>query len=149
MKNNYYLVLSSATFLIPVVIFLLKYCFINTAVAVARDSILLEAILVVCLTVNFILSVAFWYNPVKYSVIHIVDAFFARLSLLCFSIYILIIKQYSLINKFTVLMFMFKSIKYYLKGAQYSSQMWCCINHIYNHLCFHIYISFASLFAFI
>jgi hypothetical protein len=52
-----------------------------------------EYILANLLIINMILSLLFWYNPIKNGFIHTIDAFFARVSVICFLIYIVFLKK--------------------------------------------------------
>ena len=91
------------------------------------------------LLANFATSIAFWMNPIQKSFLHTVDSFFAKLSLLAFTVYMMFIKGatsrdrflYVLVLSFTVIMAFFSNIS--------SRSEWACTGHILCHFVFHIF----------
>ena len=98
--------------------------------------------------VNFLLSVAFWMNPVKLSWTHWVDAVFAKISILAFTIYIMFIKPiesrrkiaYTIAISYVAIMAFFSNV--------YSKEEWVCRDHVMSHFAFHVFASMGTLFAF-
>jgi hypothetical protein len=99
-------------------------------------------------SINFILSLMFWMNPVKQSWIHRIDAAFAKISLLMFTTYIMFIKSvgsrrkfaYTIALSFVAIMAFFSNI--------FSRQEWLCHEHVMSHFAFHVFASTGTLFAF-
>jgi hypothetical protein len=98
---------------------------------------------------NLILSILFWKNPIQKSIIHKVDAFFARSSIFIFSFYILFIKNTLFQNKIYYLFFLLLSMKFFYDGSYYSQKNWCCYNHIFHHMFFHLFIGIGVSYTFI
>ena len=91
------------------------------------------------LLANFATSIAFWMNPIQKSFLHTVDSFFAKLSLLVFTAYMMFIKGtssrhrflYAVVLSFTGIMAFFSNI--------FSRSEWACTGHILCHFVFHIF----------
>lgn len=102
--------------------------------AIIRNKLLSALVLA-----NFATSIAFWMNPIQKSFLHTVDSFFAKLSLLVFTVYMMFIKGatsrdrflYVLVLSFTVIMAFFSNI--------FSRSEWTCTEHILCHFVFHIF----------
>ncbi len=107
-----------------------------------------ENYLIGLVSVNFILSVMFWMNPVKQSWIHRIDAIYAKISLLAFTLYIMFIKSissrrklaYTIALSFVVIMAFFSD--------EFSKKEWLCRDHVMSHFAFHVFASVGTLFAF-
>ena len=138
MKNNYYLVCSSFL-LIGSNIFYIDFSNIFSV----------NNFLITLLANNFILSILFWKNPIQKSIIHKMDAFFARFSIFIFSFYILFIKNNIIQNKIYYLFFLLLSMRFFYNGSYYSQKNWCCSNHILNHMLFHLFIGIGVSYSFI
>jgi len=108
-----------------------------------------ESFLVALLTINIILSLLFWTNPIKHSYMHFYDALFARISFIAFSVYILFIKDIEYQIKFLFLIILFSSFIMIYYSNKHSKQNWCSNNHIGCHAIFHFLISIGCCFAFI
>lgn len=99
-------------------------------------------------SINFILSVMFWMNPVKGSLIHRIDAAFAKISLIMFTTYIMFIKTigsrrklaYTIALSYVTIMAFFSNI--------FSRLDWVCRDHVMSHFAFHVFASTGTLFAF-
>ena len=99
-------------------------------------------------SINFILSVMFWMNPVKQSWIHRIDAAFAKVSLLMFTTYIMFIKSVSSRRKFAyIIALSFVAIMAFFSDV-FSKQEWLCHEHVMSHFAFHVFASTGTLFAF-
>lgn len=138
MFNNYVLCKSSFLFLLPIKFYFYK-----------KENKTIENTLAILLTINFLLSFIFWYNPIYKSKIHKIDAIFAKISLVSFTIYILFVKNNKIYSKLLGLLLLNNAIKFYVKGTKYLSIEWCSPLHIYNHFLFHIFISMCCFFAFL
>lgn len=107
-----------------------------------------ERYLIGLVSINCILSVMFWMNPVKQSWIHRIDAAFAKISLLAFTTYIMFIKSvgsrrkfaYTIALSYVVIMAFFSNV--------YSRLEWVCRDHVMSHFAFHVFASTGTLFAF-
>ena len=97
---------------------------------------------------NFILSCIFWCNPIKHNVVHKLDGFMAKISFALFSLYIVFIKQASLLYKLAYIVHMSLTLFFFIISDYYSNKEWCCDNHIYMHLYFHIMIAIGIMYAF-
>jgi hypothetical protein len=80
-----------------------------------------------------ILSLLFLCNPVKNGLIHTIDAFFARVSVICF------VKKNSSLVKIIFYTLFLIGIFMFLCGDKESSK---------NHMCFHLFLSLVACFAF-
>jgi hypothetical protein len=105
-----------------------------------------------CLTglvlINFALSVMFWMNPVKLSWTHWVDAVFAKMSLLMFTIYVMFMKPIGTRRKFAfTIALSFVAIMAFFSNV-YSRLDWVSCDHIMSHFAFHVFASTGTLFAF-
>ena len=99
--------------------------------------------------VNFLLSVAFWMNPVKLSWTHWVDAVFAKISLLMFTIYIMFMKPIGSRRKFAfTIALSYVAIMAFFSNV-YSRLEWTCHKHIMSHFAFHVFATMGTLFAFV
>lgn len=65
----------------------LSSCLLLLNFALIRNKLLAALLLA-----NFATSIAFWMNPIQKSFLHTVDSFFAKLSLLIFTAYMMFIK---------------------------------------------------------
>ena len=90
---------------------------------------------------NIFLTILFWKNPIKHSVMHKVDALSARISLLSFTIYIVFAKHIFLISSYFILFFIGMGLFY--GSNKESSKHWCSKNHILYHMCFHLFMCLA------
>lgn len=106
-----------------------------------------ENYLIGLVSINFVLSVLFWMNPVKHSWIHRIDAAFAKISLIMFTTYIMFIKTigsrrklaYTIALSFVAIMAFFSDV--------FSKQEWLCHEHVMSHFAFHVFASAGALFA--
>ena len=134
--NSFYLSLSTLFLFFPIIIFLYNEKKTNW-----------ETILALLLLINIILSFSFWINPIEKSTIHIYDGFFAKISYILFTIYILFIKEIDykirivslIILLLTLIMFYYSNIK---------SKKWCSNQHIVYHFIFHLVSSMGCSIAF-
>jgi len=108
-----------------------------------------EKFLSILFLINFLLSFLFWYHPVKDSIIHNLDAFFVKFSILCVFIYITFIKQIDIFYQFIFygMFCIFYSLAIISDAC--SKKEWCSIEHIIYHFCMHIIGITGSYIAFI
>ena len=102
-----------------------------------------EYVLASFLIVTIIFSQLFWYNPIKYSTIHKLDAIIAKIVILSFILY-------TLIYKFKigfVIVLLAVVISFYFSNY-YSNQEWCCNKHIFYHGLLHIFCFIATFYTF-
>ena len=150
--NNYhFLCLTTLFFFLPLVAFLLKilgvFNITNFLPVYMSEFITIEYFLVGLILINIIMSLLFWSNPVDGSVIHILDGFFAKFSLIIFVFYTLFYKQlsnYAIIVYLGILLIslMFAGLSHY-----YSSQEWCSNLHVIFHGCMHFFFSLGVIMA--
>lgn len=108
-----------------------------------KKYILFEYILVSLLPFTVLFSQLFWYNPVRNSLIHKIDAIIAKLVISSFILYTLIYKfNFSYLIILTII---FTSFYY---SNNYSSKNWCCNNHLFYHGLLHIFCFISTFYAF-
>lgn len=131
-ENYNFLLLTNSLLLYSII-----YFFTNNTV-----HTLIEYILVSLLPFTIFFSQLFWINPIRYSIIHKIDAFIAKIVISSFIIYTLIYKyNFSYI---ILLYFIFLSFYY---SNYYSSKKWCCNNHLFFHGLLHIFCFIATFYA--
>ena len=109
-----------------------------------KKYILFEYILVSLLPFTVLFSQLFWYNPVRNSLIHKIDAIIAKLVISSFILYTLIYKfNFSYLIILTII---FTSFYY---SNHFSSKNWCCNNHLFYHGLLHIFCFIATFYAFV
>lgn len=136
--SNQYLLLSSLLVLLPLSLFYMK-----------TDKNKYHYILANLLIINMILSILFWSNPVKQGLIHKIDAVFARISLICFLLYIIFLQEICILYQALSFILFFTGIFMFSNGDKESSKNWCSKSHINYHMCFHLFVYLAACFAFL
>ena len=136
--SNPYLLFSSLFVLLPLSFFYFK-----------EDKNNYEYFLALLLIINLILSLLFWSNPIKQGLIHKIDAFFARVSLICFILYIIFLKNTTNSCKTIFLIISSIGIAMFLYGDKESSKDWCSKNHTNCHMFFHTFAFIAACCAFV
>jgi len=104
---------------------------------------IIEYILVSLLPFTIFFSQLFWINPIRYSVIHKIDAFIAKIVISSFIIYTIIYKY----NFSYIILLHFILLSFYYSNY-YSSKKWCCNNHLFFHGLLHIFCFIATFYAF-
>jgi hypothetical protein len=139
MNNHKILVFSSSFFIAP---FLYLYLFI-------QNPNPYEIVLSILLLCNLFFSVLFWNNPVKFSLLHTLDKYFVRLSVIAGFVYISLIKDIEYYNKymFYVLYFLFMVLA--KLSTIESDKVWCSDMHIFYHFLLHTIGISGSYIAFI
>lgn len=150
--NNYhFLCLTTLFFLLPLIAFLLKklgvFNITNFLPVYMSEFITIEYLLVGLILINIIMSLLFWSNPVDGSVIHILDGFFAKFSLITFVFYTLFYKQLSTYAIIVYLGILFVSLIFAGLSHYYSSQEWCSNLHVIFHGCMHFFFSLGVIMA--
>lgn len=138
MENNHYLIGSTLLFGIPLMGFFLK-----------ENKNNMEYLLSFLLLINVVCSSLFWYCPNIGSTMHYLDGYFGRLSLLLFSIYTIWLKPEGWFFKLFFIFFLLVAMLLFSYSSYYSFKEWCCDNHIFCHIWFHLFISAGCLIAFI
>jgi hypothetical protein len=134
MENHELLVCSSFLFLIPVYLL----------ICISQKGTY-EFLLMFLVSCNFLFSVLFWSNPVKFSKQHIWDAFFARLTGIYIFLYVVCLKGFSLLHKLTFFLNLMSTMILIYFSDYYSSMFWCSQEHVYSHFAFHLLIIFGTL----
>jgi hypothetical protein len=98
---------------------------------------------------NAILSLLFWHDPIKNSIIHKLDSFLVRVSVVAVFIYIACIKQI----EYTYKSLFFTLYAFFLGLAKisnvFSREEWCSNQHIFYHFLMHIVGISGSYIAFV
>jgi hypothetical protein len=140
--HHHILIISSSVFLVPILQFLRynnhKYF-----------QSLVQCGLVCMLLCNYIFSVLFWWDGRPNTIIHRIDAFLARLSIVSFSSYILFFRNLELRWKALFLLVLQQCFRMYYFGSKASALNWCSDAHIIWHLFFHLFVGIGATFAFI
>ena len=136
--SNQYLLLSSLFVLLPLSLFYFKTYKNNY-----------QYILANLLIINMTLSILFWSNPIKQGLIHKIDAFFARISLICFLLYIIFLKEICILYQVLCFILFFMGLFMFLNGHKESCKNWCSKSHTNYHMCFHLFVYLAACFAFL
>jgi len=108
-----------------------------------------ECILSICLIMTYIFSQLFWYNAIRYSLMHKIDAIIAKTSILYFILYTLLCKnmtKYILYSYYIIILGIF--IIAYLSNY-YSSKEWCSNKHIFYHMLLHILCFIGTFYTFL
>jgi len=132
--NHYLLMFSSIGFLIPIIrlLSIREPCGIKYALS----------ILFCC---NFLFSFLFWYNPIRFSLIHFFDGVFAKVTFFFFSLYVIFIKPIEIIKKNIYISLLNSAIILFYFSDYYSNMDWCSPIHIFFHFLFHSIIIFAGV----
>jgi len=126
-------------------LFLLPILYYTTAVKHTK----LLSTLFSMVFMNFILSIAFWSDPIKGSIIHYIDRTAAKTSIVIITIYTIlnrVLENKSLIWFFGSLSFMI--VFFYLSNL-YSTIEWCCREHLITHSMGHIMATISMFFVFL
>lgn len=94
----------------------------------------------------FFCSQLFWRNPIRHSIIHKLDAFVAKITIIYSILYTIFAKK---MEKWCYYFTIVGSIAIaFYASNYYSSKDWCCPNHIFCHCLLHIFCFVASLYVF-
>jgi len=141
--NTNNLVVSSFLLGLPILYFIFvkkdQYIKVNKIVDVYFESIL---------AIQLFISIFFWSYPIVNSTIHYIDGRMAKLCIVTFSLYTVFYKTCFLWYKIAFLFCLFVSLVFFFKGSIHSMREWCCNEHIFNHMFFHIFISLGCFFTF-
>jgi hypothetical protein len=130
---------------------ILYFIFVKEYQIVKEDQIVdayIESILSGLLLCNMFLSILFWSYPIVNTTLYFIDIRMAKLSVVIFSLYTVFYKTCSLWYKGSFLLCLFGSSIFFFKSRNYGLREWCCNEHIFNHLFFHIFISLGCFFTF-
>lgn len=107
-----------------------------------------ECLLSICLLATIICSQLFWQNPIKTSIIHKIDAYVAKISMLFFILYTLTYKNIRGRVLYSYLLFLCGLLFTSYNSNYYSAQEWCSDKHIFHHGCLHMVCYLGSFYAF-
>jgi len=138
--NSHKILITSSTF------FLLPILYITIF---AENRNCYEKFLSILLLFNFILSVMFWHNPIKKSIIHKIDGILAKSSVVIFFIYISFIKEIDFFYKLLFYSFFIICMFFAKVSNVLSRKNWCSDSHVFIHFLMHFIGICGSLFAFI
>ena len=128
-KSNYVLCLTTLFFVIPL-------CYILYELIQSRDIS----------RRNCILSIMFWYNPVKKSSIHMMDSLLVRISLVLFIVYFCLQSpSFKELAIFAFILCVIGMFAYY--SNYYSSIYWCDKKHIQYHSLFHFFCGIGCMYV--
>ena len=109
----------------------------------------METMLALTLVPVIISSQLFWRNPIKGTVIHIIDSILAKICIFSFILY-------TIIYKFTTFetSVIYSILLFYIGLAAWSSNrysriQWCSPDHIKSHAFLHYFCFMATFFAFL
>ena len=147
------LVFTSQLFLLPMICYIFTYLlFQYQARKQARKPGDMIYIMFSMIYVNFIISAAFWSNPIKHSMIHYIDAIAAKTTIIILSFTIFIRLLFSLRSSRLIWWFIgclsIMGIFFYLSNL-YSHIKWCCKEHIITHMMAHIVGIISVFFLFL
>jgi hypothetical protein len=126
---------SSHLFLIPFL------CYLFT------EKTRIQSILFTALFSNFVFSIAFWYNPLKGSLIHQIDAIAARTSITLLLLYTTIFRNLSIFGFVCYVFIVFSMGLFFYLSNSFSRCKWCCKEHILCHFFAHIFACLAIFFT--
>lgn len=126
--NHYILTITSLLMMAPV----LKN-FIQT-----RDKF--EIVFDCLLILTFVVSAVFWMNPVRNGIRHKFDRVFAKVAITLFTIYALVYKNNTNLDKIIYLLGFFMTLSMFMLSNSCSRLKWCSQNHIITHISFHFII---------
>jgi hypothetical protein len=138
--------------LFPIMVFIFKDSYAKTSlhsVFYNNKHSIYENMLALLLLINIVLSFLFWSDPIEKNAIHFYDGIFAKISYVCFSIYILFIKNIDYKWKLLFLLFLSSATMMFYYSNQCSKENWCCKSHLTCHSIFHLFTSLGSSIAFI
>ena len=103
--------------------------------------------LAMLLCLNLMLSLLFWSNPIQHSTIHKVDAIFAKISYVCFTVYILSKEMKPLFKLLFISLLLLSTLLFYY--SHINSMKWCSPEHVLFHSMFHGITSAGCSLAFL
>jgi hypothetical protein len=136
--NNNLLYCSSHLFLIPLFVYVILI-----------KKTRFQTILFSALYSNFIFSIAFWYNPIKHSMVHKIDAIAARTSIILMLIYTLSLRNLSFYMLFWYFLNIITMLFFFYMSNVFSSNKWCCVPHIICHFMSHVFACIGVFFIII
>jgi hypothetical protein len=99
------------------------------------------------LILNIILSLLFWSNPIQHSFIHTIDAIFAKISYVCFTVYILCNDMPLPFKLLFVSILLLSALLFYYSHVH--SVEWGSPEHVMFHSMFHGMTSAGCSLAFL
>ena len=108
-----------------------------------------ECYLSICLLATIFFSQLFWRNPIKNSLIHRIDAIIAKISFISFILYTILYKNLNIYLLVSYILIMVGGLYTFYNSHKYSSEEWCCNNHLIYHGCSHLLCFIGSFCAFL
>lgn len=100
-----------------------------------------EKALASMLGINAFLSIAFWSNPIKNTIVHRLDAICGRTSIVIFTAYTMFIKTNASFFAYSMYMYFLElSVFFFMCSSIESSKEWFTKTHILYHFLFHLCI---------
>ncbi len=138
LKNHWHLLCVTSSLLITSFFFFLFF----------SSHSLIECILAALLISVLITSQLFWYNPIRYSLLHRIDACIAKITILCFIIYTFLTKLQDNIHLFFYILLLLVLFSMAILSEYYSQKEWLSTHHILFHGLLHICSFIGTFFAF-
>jgi hypothetical protein len=107
-----------------------------------------ECILAFMLLLIIICSQLFWSNPIQNSFIHIIDALVAKVTIICFVIYIFFFKKKTWLGIPSAIIILSCICSSFYLSNLYSTEEWCSEIHIVFHGIMHLFCFIGTFFAF-
>ena len=136
--SPYYLCITNVLLVLSIIFFIIN-----------SNKNIAEYYLIVCLLLTILFSQIFWRNPIKYSMIHIIDAIIAKISFASFIVYTILYKNLNIYLLGSYLLLMLTAIYTFFYSHKYSTQEWCGNKHLIYHGCSHILCFAGSFYAFL
>jgi len=100
-----------------------------------------EKALATMLGINASISIVFWCNPVKNTLIHRLDAICGRTSIIIFTTYIMFVKTTASFLAYSMYIYFLElSLFFFMCSSIESSKQWISKTHILYHFLFHVCI---------
>ena len=135
--NHLYLCVSSSLFVTSLFYFTL-----------CSSHCMMEYILAFLLVIVFTTSQFFWYNPIRYSLLHQMDALIAKVTIGCFFMYTFFVKSQNDLHFFSYIGLFSLLLIFAALSDMYSEKEWLSTSHIICHGVLHELGFLGTFFAF-
>jgi hypothetical protein len=110
---------------------------------------IIECILAFLLLCIILTSQLFWYNPIRYSIVHRIDAVLAKITIFSFMAYTLITKLPNTnVYFFSYILLLCLLFCMAISSEYYSQKEWLSVQHIVSHGLLHICSFIGTFYAF-
>lgn len=130
MINSDVLIYTSLLFIVP-----------QTSYYIIYEKWPLPRYIIALVFVSSFVSLLFWCNPIKDSEIHVLDLYFACISIVVVCAHVFIYKD---VNTIFLMTFLTMIYFFYISNTK-SSIEWCCDEHIYYHVISHIFVFLSMM----